>query len=242
MLLAAWIAGPQRPPKLDRLWHVLLSAPIWIPRLANAHTSNTTAPTSSLLSGIPIAAAILAAVAAYGFNIRLEKRKAELKFVSDQLQFLYGPVMALSHASRQAWIKFRQACRPHGSFFNPSDPPSKEELEQWRLWMSEVFMPLNLKMEKVIIDNAHLLDTHTMPGYFQSLLAHTATYRAVIKQWPDNPIDANVPIEQVVAENTARLNYPAELDREVTDIFNKLKQRQSQLIGNSVLVSIRRSA
>jgi hypothetical protein len=217
--------------RLKRLWCVLVSAPLWLTQVASADTPNTPAAASSLLSGIPIAAAILAAVIAYGFNIRLEKRKAELKFISDQLQYLYGPMMALSHAARQAWGKFREECRPSGPFFDEFDPPTKEELEKWRLWMSEVFMPINLKMEKIIIENAHLLDSKSMPSSFQLLLAHIATYRAVMKKWHDCPISSDTSFDEIVSQNTARLNFPRQLDSEVTEIFNKLKDRQSKLIG-----------
>lgn len=228
---AGRIMVDRRRSKLTRLSYVLISTPLWPTQVASAQMPNAPAAPSSLLSGIPIAAAILAAVAAYGFNIRLEKRKAELKFVSDQLQYLYGPMMALSDASRQAWEKFREECRPSGPFFDRSDPPTKEEIEKWRLWVSEVFMPINLKLEKIIIENAHLLDTESMPRSFQLLLAHIATYRAVIKKWPDCPISKDASFDEIVSQNTARLNFPERLGSEVTKVFNTLKKRQSKLIG-----------
>ncbi len=159
----------------------------------------------------------------YGNNVRLENRKAQAKFISDQLQNLYGPLFSLSHASRTAWDSFRLRCRPGGgAFFDPESPPSEEELEQWRLWMRAVFMPINLRMEKAIIDNAHLIEGASMPKSFQDLLAHVEVYKAILEKWSAGD----------VSEHTAYLNFPEALHGHVTRTFEALKQRQMALIGH----------
>ena len=99
-------------------------------------------------------------------------------------------------------------------------------------------MPINLKMEKIIIDNAHLLDTKSMPDSFQLLLAHIATYRAVMKEWNERSVSSDTSFDEIVSQNTARLDFPRQLDIEVTEIFNKLKDRQSKLIGTEFSGSV----
>src|SRR5215467_30025 len=58
-----------------------------------------------------------------------------------------------------------------------------KDLEAWRLWMKEVFMPVNIRMETIVIENAHLIIDGKMPECFLDLAAHLAVYKAVIKKW-----------------------------------------------------------
>jgi hypothetical protein len=147
-------------------------------------------PDQATLQTISITATVVLAftgyIITYFNNLRLEKRKAQVKFISDQVQNLYGPLFSLSHASSEAWKSFRSRCRPGGAFFNDHSPPSDQELEQWRLWMSEVFMPINLNMEKIIVENAHLIEGVAMPRPFLSLLAHVEVYKVVMSKWEKN--------------------------------------------------------
>jgi hypothetical protein len=175
---------------------------------------------------LKVVAAILVAlvgyIVTYANNVRLENRKAQIKFISDQVQYLYGPLFSLNAASREAWESFRSRCRPKGAFFSEGpDAPSDHELEQWRLWMSEVFMPMNLKMEKVIIENVHLIEGATMPKSFLELLAHVEVYKTVIKKWEN----------QDFSEHTSYFNFPENFDADVAKTFTFLKRRQAALIG-----------
>ena len=52
------------------------------------------------------------------------------------------------------------------------------EEEAWRLWMRHVFMPLNTRMEELVITKAELLDAPTMPDCLLQLVAHVTAYRA----------------------------------------------------------------
>jgi hypothetical protein len=168
-----------------------------------------------------VALAFVGYIVTYLNNVRLEERKAKLKYISDQLQYLYGPLFSLSNASTQAWEAFRTKFRPDGAFFDDDSPPEDHELQQWRLWMTEVFMPLNLKMEKAIIENAHLIESSGMPSSFRDLLAHTEVYKAIIKKWERGDF----------SEHTAYLNFPDALHPLVKRTYESLKRRQSELIG-----------
>lgn len=184
-------------------------------------------PDTATLQAISIMATVVLAfigyIVTYLNNIRLENRKAQVKFISDQVQNLYGPLFSLDAASKEAWTKFRSRCRPHGAFFNDYPyPPNNDELKEWRLWMLEVFMPLNLKMEKVIIENAHLIEGAEMPKSFQELLAHVEVYRVVLKKLENKDF----------SEHTSYLNFPDAFHLDVARTFSLLKRRQMALIGN----------
>src|SRR5262249_39705325 len=60
---------------------------------------------------------------------------------------------------------------------------SSEDLMKWRLWRTDVLMPIIEKMEQTIVQNAHLIEGQTLPDSFQALLSHVAAYNAVIKEW-----------------------------------------------------------
>jgi hypothetical protein len=69
--------------------------------------------------------AFIGYVVTYFNNVRLENRKSRLKYISDQIQFLYGPLFSLSHTADVAWSSFRSRCRPGGAFFGRPPPPPK---------------------------------------------------------------------------------------------------------------------
>jgi hypothetical protein len=175
--------------------------------------------TVSLIATVILA--IVGYVVTYANNIRIENRKAKIKFISDQLQYLYGPLFTLSDASNQAWIAFRSRWRPGGPFFGTIPPPSAEELEQWRLWMAEVFMPLNLKMETVIVENSHLINGPGMPGEFRKFLSHVEAYKTTVKSWENGDLKYH----------TSYSNYPKEFNRMVEKAYAELKKKQAEMIG-----------
>lgn len=158
----------------------------------------------------------------YANSVRLENRKARLKYLSDQIQLLYGPLYSLSQTSDQAWKSFRSRHRPHGAYFGDDDVPGEADLVAWRLWMGTVFMPINTRMETVILENAHLIDGSCMPQSFIDLLAHVETYRAILKQWEASDF----------SEHTAYLNYPEELPVHVADVYARLTAQQARLLNS----------
>jgi hypothetical protein len=197
-----------------------------------ANSSRSGEIVQALTIGLPIAAGVIGYFIAYYNNWRLERRKAELKFVSDQLQYLYGPLFALSEAGRRA---ARSLLDRHGlkqNYFDPSrDSYSKEDIADYRLWMSEVLMPINFRIEKAIIENAHLIEGADMPDVFREILAHIATYKAVMKAWPDEPPKRQQTYDEAVDKNTASIPFPREFAGHVRKMFDELKERQIRLIG-----------
>jgi hypothetical protein len=118
----------------------------------------------------------------YENSINLEKQKTELAFVSDQIRYLYGPLWTL-YLERAAGFNAMMTLHARGrkNFFDGSKLTS-EDLRQWRLWRIEVLIPIVLKMEETIVQNAHLMEGTAVPESFRKLLAHVAAYKAVIKE------------------------------------------------------------
>lgn len=168
---------------------------------------------------------IVLAFAGYFFtwwhNRATAKRKDRLERVNRQLKELFGPFSALLYASNKAWHSFRGMYRPGGGFWGVDPPPTPEEAAAWRLWMREVFHPLNVRMETLVLENADLLD-EDFPRCFLDLCAHVATYRTVLKRWDEGDY----------SEHTSVNNFPAmELRAFIDPRCRALREEQRKLLG-----------
>lgn len=176
----------------------------------------------------PIAVSILLAVAGYLatylYNLKLSERKDRLDRVNKQLGEFYGPLLALTSSGRSAWLAFRTRYRPDTpSYWSDAPPPTPEEAEAWRLWTTEVFMPVNLRIVDLITRHADLLDESEMPQVLLDVCAHVAAYQAVLKQWEMEDF----------SEHTSVINFPSlELIRFASTGFARIKTEQSELLGS----------
>lgn len=171
---------------------------------------------------VTVLLAFLGYLITYLNNLRLSQRAARLERVNRQLGELYGPLFALTHASNIAWLAFRSQYRPGRDYFGEGEPPTDEELKAWRLWMSTVFMPNNLRMYEAIQTKSDLLIESEMPDCLLALCAHVTAYQAVMKKWENDDF----------SEHTALVEYPTRSLLEYTrNSFQKLKVEQEKLIG-----------
>jgi hypothetical protein len=183
--------------------------------------------------------------------LKMEDRKTRRQYISDQIRYLYSPVMALCENRDGAFNQLialhrpelRRTPPPHYYFDETERTP--EQLHQWRLWRKEVFQPLLEDMQKIILQNAHLIDDAELPGYFNDLFAHISAYRAIIKHWADviekdetnntNKINEQHQDEdgtyRPVVPHTASENFPDELREAISQKFDELKKEQTQLLG-----------
>ena len=173
----------------------------------------------------PLLVTIVVAFSGYYYsytnNVALENRKAQLERVDRQLKELYGPLYALANASGETWTEFRKVYRPTGPYWGSDPSPSKEEAEAWRLWTKEVFMPLNLEMEALVLKHSDLLAEAEMPKILLELSAHIAGYKPVLKAWERGDVSRNVSL----------INFPDGLTRYAEDNFRRLKAKQAMLLG-----------
>jgi hypothetical protein len=127
---------------------------------------------------------------------------------------------SLLKSNDQAWQAFRYKNKPRGSYFDPEDPPDKEELVAWRHYMTVVFMPVNEKMYDIIVSKSDLLIEDEMPECLLKLISHIVIYKAVIKNWEAGN----------TSEHTSIINFPNEVKEYVYERFNKLKREQQELL------------
>jgi hypothetical protein len=126
--------------------------------------------------------------------LEFDKRKTDRKLLEDQIEKLYAPLATLCRARQAAMDELANLQGRSGGYFDGAQLTS-EQLQAWRTWRIEVFVPILLQMQDTILKNAHLLDGGEMPESFTQLMGHVAAYKAIIKQW------SNV-IEKDKANNT----------------------------------------
>lgn len=174
-----------------------------------------------------IAGSVVLALVGYVATFLMQRnhaeRQAELDRVNLQLRNLYGPLYTTLLANQAIWNAFCHTHWPsHGeaSYFGSGQTTEKEK-ETWRTWMVEVFEPLNLRVERAILENGDLLDGNELPQEFVDVLAHIASYRALYRKWNDGDF----------SDHTSLLNYPSGLLQRVEPTYRDLLQRQRSLSG-----------
>ena len=182
---------------------------------------------------IALIVTVLLAMAGYAIkylnDVRLAQRKDRLDRINRQLSELYGPLFALNLAVGRLWQEFRFRHRPSGPFWRKSDPPTPEDADAWRLWMTTVFMPLNREMERVVVQHADLLrGSEKMPECLLHLCAHVAAYEPLAERWrvgDFDPLDAD--------QNVVVIGYPADaLAQYAETAFRELRTEQGKLLGH----------
>lgn len=170
---------------------------------------------------IPIIIAFAGYFATYLNNMAINVRKDRLERVNRQLAELYGPLYALSKATDISREAFRQKYHP-GELFLPIDAIQSDEVRTaMMLWMTEVFMPFNKTMEKLVVEHADLLIGSEMPQCLLELCAHVASHRVILKKWESGD----------QSEYAALVPFPGKALLEYAeDSFQQLKQEQTQLL------------
>jgi hypothetical protein len=178
-----------------------------------------------------------------------ESRRSELKYVSDQIQYLYGPMISLCTTRDAAFSELLRLHRPElkkggpRHFFDETER-TPEQLQQWRLWRTEVFLPLLVKMQETFVQNAHLIAETKVPDQFDKLLAHVTTYKAIVKHWDEvikkDKADKTSKIDEQrknddgvyepIVPHTANINFPREFRKAMVAKFRELKLVQNELM------------
>ena len=165
-------------------------------------------------------------LAKYFNDLRIGERTDRLERLNRQLSEFYGPLYSLFHVANAAWDAMwmslppdQQARRHHWS---KDDAPTRQDAATWRLWIAEVFMPLNRKMVTVVMEKADLLDGPSMPPCLVKLCTHVYAYETVLKRWE----------KQDFSEHVSVVNYPRkQLGEYIDHEFPRLKAEQETLLG-----------
>ncbi|MEU7328307.1 MULTISPECIES: hypothetical protein [Streptomyces] len=173
---------------------------------------------------VTITLAFVGYVAAYLNGLRLAQRSERLARVNRQLSDFYGPLFAITEANSRAFEAFAQRnVRPDGrSPFDHEDPPTEEELAEWRLWVTTVFLPNIRTMRDLVVTHADLLRESEMPPILLKLCAHVSGYEITAARWEQERFDQHQSVVSFPSQDLA--DYAREG-------FTALKAAQGRLLG-----------
>jgi hypothetical protein len=194
---------------------------------APAQTEKKDPPSRTILIGIVLA--IATAIAGFVVSLLQDQRKREMDFVDLQIEKVYGPLFALSRATLRAKDDLIAKRRPETKdYFSKDPPPSKEDVQQFRLWMRNVFQPMNLEMETAITRNAQLIQGGHIYPVFEEFIMHVESYKATMAKWKDADAEENPHFLEGL-ENKATRDFPDGFDPCVKQRYDAMLARRDHL-------------
>ncbi|WP_089104732.1 hypothetical protein [Streptomyces hyaluromycini] len=178
-----------------------------------------------IAAAVTIALAFAGYMATYLNGLRLAQRQERLARVNRQLSEFYGPLFALTEANSRTFAAFlARHARPGGtSPFSDTTPPSEEELADWRLWVTTVFLPVLREMRGLVVGRADLLREPEMPSLLLELCAHTAGYEITVARWAQGDFSDHLSLVPFPSEELAAYARRG---------FGELKREQARLLGS----------
>lgn len=152
-------------------------------------------------------------------NRMMVRRADRLRLVDRRLNEFYGPLYVATVAGN---IAYKSLLRKQGK--TQCHPIRDEDLKEWTLWMTTIFMPLNDIREKIIIENAHLIVEEQMPQCLLDFVTHVVGYKALMARWAEGDY----------SERRSTIGWPPEFDIYVEQSYKALKAQQTRLLHNFV--------
>jgi hypothetical protein len=149
----------------------------------------------------------------------LERRRDKLDLVNRRLNEFYGPLYVASQAGN---IAYRSLLKKQGK--TQSFPILDDEMKEWMLWMTTIFMPLNDVREKIIIEKAYLIVEEQMPQCLLDFVTHVVGYKAVLAKWAEGDL----------SERRSTIGWPPEFDVYVERSYAALKAKQTRLLHSGL--------
>jgi hypothetical protein len=155
----------------------------------------------------------------------LARRRDKLRLVNRRLNEFYGPLYVAGQAGH---IAYRSLLKKQGK--TQSFPILDEEMKEWTLWMTTIFMPLNDVREKIIIEKAYLVIEEEMPQCLLEFVTHVVGYKAVLAKWAEGDF----------SERRSTIGWPPEFDGYVQRSYAALKAQQTSLVNDTAWTFYRR--
>jgi len=191
-------------------------------------------PSSIILPGSLQNAAVLTIVLAFAgylvtfwFTRVMARRSDRLHLVDRRINQFYGPLYVATVAGNiayQSLLKKQSKTQCH--------PIRDEDLKEWMLWVTTIFMPLNDVREKIIIENAHLIVEEQMPQCLLDFVTHVVGYKALLAKWAEGDF----------TERRSMIGWPPEFDAYVERSYQALKAEQTRLLHNAAWALYHRMA
>lgn len=193
-------------------------------------TAVTTPSSLEMAASLTIGLAFVGYLMTFWITRVMARRADHLRLIDQRLNEFYGPLYVATVAGNTA---YRSLLHKQGK--TQCHPIRDEDLKEWILWMTTIFMPLNDIRERIIIEKAHLIVEEQMPRCLFDFVTHVVGYKAVMAKWAEGDY----------SERRSIIGWPPEFDTYVERSYQALKAEQSRLLENTfarVYARIRRTA
>lgn len=177
-----------------------------------------TAQTFAIIVGVALA--FCGYLATYMNNLLAERRRERLAFINQQITNFYGPLFIASVVGQTAYDALVLKLGRHHDP-NLDNPLQEDEFAEWRLWVTHVFMPMNIWCERILLENAHLFREREIPSAILQFITHVAAYKAVVKKWENGDF----------TERFSLIDFPHDLKSYAASAYQELKAEQLSLTG-----------
>jgi hypothetical protein len=169
---------------------------------------------------VTVALAFIGYFVTFFSNRLLAKRREALDLIDAQISQFYGPLFIIATVGRIEYLALinKVGRTSEGELERPLAPA---EFQEWRIWMTEVFMPMNEWCEKLLLGHAYLLREERLPDCIIDFFTHVAGYKPVLKKWADGDF----------SEQFSIIDFPTGLQDYAAKAYRELKAEQLRLIG-----------
>jgi Fe-S cluster biosynthesis and repair protein YggX len=171
---------------------------------------------------ITIIIALFGYLFTYYHKLKLKQREDKLKLIEKQINEFYGPLYMTVRSTEIMIAALYAKRKAMGmNFLDEDAPKSEKDISEWRIWVENIFMPLNEKILNLIIDKAHLIREKEVPECLLNFVAHVSGYRAIVKKWEKGDF----------SEAVSPFPYPRDLKEYAERSYLELKEEQLRLVG-----------
>jgi hypothetical protein len=168
---------------------------------------------------IPVIVALLGYWFTKRNQLELTRWRERLDLINRRLNDFYGPLYVQSEVGYMAYKTLVDKMGGEDVFRQV--PIDADVLQEWQVWVENIFLPLNQASEDLIMRNAHLIREEEFPESLLLFIMHATSYRAMVAKWKQDDFREYLP----------KVDYPVELSAYAAQSYRELKHEQLQLIG-----------
>lgn len=167
----------------------------------------------------------MATLKRYELDCKAAHLRSELERTNRQLEALFGPLRAITHATEVGWASFVAEHRGSGAGAALALEasirawPRSCEGKRYCQLVQKTLQPLNRRAMETLLSNTHLIDGE-FPDCLYWLYSHVIEMDSLLERWAHRDFAAMFPMTP----------YPREVNRWADREFERLRKKQSRLL------------
>jgi len=159
----------------------------------------------------------------YELDCRAQRLKSDLARTERQLEQLFGPLRASTHATGVGWDSFIEEHRATPSLLKLEERisrwPKGLESKRYQMLVRSTLQPLNRRAMETVLTNTHLIDGE-FPECLYHLYSHVIEMDSLLERWRHGDF----------AVMFAPRSYPRDVKTWANQEFERLRRKQNCLL------------